>query len=56
MFRVVRGGMSYLVKQASAPTPDPLCRRIGFGAGDEPSDKLYGGGVPSPMPWNIPSF
>jgi hypothetical protein len=37
----IKGGMSYLVKQLSAP-PDPPRRRIGFGGDDDTSTKPYG--------------
>lgn len=38
----IKGGMNYLVKQLSAPPPDPPRRRIGFGADDDASAKPYG--------------
>ena len=37
----IKGGMSYLVKQLSAPS-DPPRRRIGFGGDDDTSTKPYG--------------
>ena len=37
----IKGGMTYLVKQLSAP-PDPPHRRIGFGGDDDTSAKPYG--------------
>ena len=37
----IKGGMSYLVQQLSAP-PDPPRRRIGFGSGDDTPTKPYG--------------
>ena len=37
----IKGGMSYLVQQLSAP-PDPPHRRIGFGGDDDTSAKPYG--------------
>jgi len=38
----IKGGMNYLVKQLSAPPPDPPRRRIGFGGDDDTSTKPYG--------------
>ena len=38
----IKGGMNYLVKQLSAPPPDPPRRRIGFGGDDDASAKPYG--------------
>ena len=37
----IKGGMSYLVQQLSAP-PDPPCRRIGFGNDGDTLSKPYG--------------
>ena len=37
----IKGVMSYLVQQLSAP-PDPPRRRIGFGSGDDTPTKPYG--------------
>ena len=38
----IKGGMNYLVKQLSAPPPDPPRRRIGFEGDDDTSTKPYG--------------
>ena len=38
----IKGGMNYLVKQLSAPPPDPPRRRIGFDGDDDTSTKPYG--------------